>query len=60
MGKSVLGIGMIGAGAISRNHAVAYRCLPNLARLVAVADIDEMRATSAKREYGCQDARAFR
>ena len=54
--QSRLGIGIVGAGVISRNHASAYRCLPHLARLVAVADIDEMRATSAKREYGFQEA----
>jgi predicted dehydrogenase len=55
MARSVLGVGIIGAGGIVRRHAVAYRCLPELARLVAVADIDENRAKAAKREHGFQD-----
>jgi UDP-N-acetyl-2-amino-2-deoxyglucuronate dehydrogenase len=55
MGKSVLGIGVIGAGGIVRRHAVAYRCLPEFARLVAVADVDESRAIAAKREHGFQE-----
>src|SRR5260370_145164 len=55
MGKSVLGVGVIGAGGIVRRHAVAYRCLPEFARLVAVADLDESRANAAKREHGFQE-----
>ena len=38
------GIGVIGAGDISRLHALACRGLPGLAKLVAVADLDGERA----------------
>src|SRR5260370_17809062 len=55
MGKSVLGVGVIGAGGIVSRHAVAYRCLREFARLVAVADLDESRANAAKREHGFQE-----
>jgi len=47
--ESVLGIGIIGAGVIMRRHATAYRCLPELARLVAVADIESGCTIEAKR-----------
>ncbi len=53
--ESVLGVGIIGAGVIMRRHATAYRCLPEFARLVAVADIDQARAIEAKREHGFQE-----
>ena len=52
MPRKLLGIGIIGAGGIVRRHAVAYRCLPELARLVAVADVDKDRANAAKHEHG--------
>ena len=52
MPRKLLAIGIIGAGGIVRRHAVAYRCLPELARLVAVADVDKDRANAAKREHG--------
>jgi predicted dehydrogenase len=55
MGRSVLGVGVIGAGGIVRRHAIAYRCLPEFAKLVAVADIDENRASAAKREHGFRE-----
>jgi len=51
MQRSTLGVGIIGAGIILRRHAIAYRCLPELARLIAVADIDSSRAEAAKREH---------
>ena len=47
-----LGIGIIGAGVIIKRHALAYRCLPELSKLVAVADIDPVCAATAKRVYG--------
>jgi UDP-N-acetyl-2-amino-2-deoxyglucuronate dehydrogenase len=50
-----LGIGIIGAGNIMRTHAVAYRCLPEIARLVAIADLDIKRANAAKREHDCAE-----
>lgn len=50
--QSRLGVGVIGAGAIARNHAEAYRSLPDLADLIAVADIDCNRAEAAKQEHG--------
>jgi len=46
------GIGIIGAGVIIKRHALAYRCLPELAKLVAVADIDSACAAAAQRAYG--------
>jgi UDP-N-acetyl-2-amino-2-deoxyglucuronate dehydrogenase len=58
MQPSILGVGIIGAGGIVRRHADAYRCLPELARLVAVADIDHNRASAAKRAFGFQEAYA--
>jgi predicted dehydrogenase len=51
-----LGIGIIGAGNIIKRHATAYRSLPDLARLVAVADIDLPRAEKARALYGFQQA----
>ena len=56
MMRSVLGVGIIGAGGIVNRHAIAYRSLPQLAKLVAVADIDEKRANRAKKEHGFQHA----
>lgn len=56
MQPSILGVGIIGAGGIVRRHADAYRSLPQLARLVAVADIDYDRAAALKREYRLKDA----
>ncbi len=58
MQPSVLGVGIIGAGVILPNHALAYRSLPELARLIAVADIDQGRASAAKREHGFQHSYA--
>lgn len=55
MSQSVLGVGIIGAGVVFANHALAYRSLPEFARLVGVADIDRARAAAAKREHGFQD-----
>ncbi|MCH7721017.1 MAG: Gfo/Idh/MocA family oxidoreductase [Planctomycetes bacterium] len=61
MAGQTLGIGVIGAGQIVRRHALAYRALPNLARLVAVADLDPKRAQDAKERYrfaaACADHR---
>jgi predicted dehydrogenase len=56
MGRTRLGIGIIGAGGIVRRHAVAYRSLPEIARLIAVADVEANRADAAKREHGFQEA----
>lgn len=51
-----LGIGIIGAGAIVKRHVIAYQSLPQLSRLVAVADVDVKRANDAKDAYGFLDA----
>lgn len=55
------GVGVIGAGAILRRHALACLSLPEHARLAAVADIDRERAEAGRRLYGfaaaCQDYR---
>ncbi len=48
-----LGIGIIGAGGISHSHLLAYRSKTNrdLARVVAIADIDEARAKEQAQQY---------
>ena len=56
MGEPILGVGIIGAGVVFPGHAMAYRCLPESARLVGVADIDTARGGAAKREHGFQEA----
>ncbi len=52
MEHRALGIGIIGAGHIIRRHALAYRSLPQLARLLAVADLDGKRARAARQRFG--------
>lgn len=52
----MLGIGIVGAGVIIKRHALAYRCLPELSKLVAVADIDPACAAAAKQTYGFPDS----
>ncbi|HEX5479967.1 MAG TPA: Gfo/Idh/MocA family oxidoreductase [Dehalococcoidia bacterium] len=49
----VLGIGVIGAGGISHSHLLAYRGSANrdLARVVAIADVDEERANAQAKQY---------
>lgn len=54
MDSHPLGIGIIGAGQIIKRHALAYRSLPDLARLVAVAEIDPKRAEEAKKRFRFQ------
>lgn len=49
------GVGIIGAGVIIKRHALAYRCLPEISKLVGVADIDPGCAAAAKRVYGFPD-----
>jgi predicted dehydrogenase len=48
-----IGIGVIGAGDISHSHLLAYRSRANrdLARVVAIADVDEARATAQATTY---------
>jgi predicted dehydrogenase len=52
MGERI-GIGIIGAGGISHSHLLAYRSRMNLdlARVVAIADIDEGRAKEQAAQY---------
>ncbi len=50
------GIGVIGAGHIIQRHASAYRALPQLARLIGVADIDPKRAAAAKDRFKFAEA----
>jgi len=45
--------GVVGVGAMGRNHARLYSQLPGVA-LVGVADADEALATSIARQYDCQ------
>ena len=51
-----IGIGIIGAGGISRAHARAYLQIPDEARIVGVADILEDRAQAAAQEWGAKYA----
>jgi predicted dehydrogenase len=51
-----LGIGIIGAGGISRAHAEGYQKLGERAKLVAVADIDAARASQAAKTWGAEHA----
>ena len=48
-----MGIGVIGAGDISHSHLLAYRSRANreLARVVAIADVDEARAKAQAATY---------
>jgi predicted dehydrogenase len=52
MSAEPLGVGIIGAGQIVKRHALAYRALPGLGRLIAVADVDPKRAADAKERFG--------
>ena len=56
MAQRSLGVGLIGAGHIVKEHATAYRSLGHAARLVAVADIDPNRAKAAKDRFGFEHA----
>ena len=51
-----IGIGIIGAGGISRAHARGYLQIPDEARIVGVADILEERARAAAQEWGAECA----
>jgi predicted dehydrogenase len=47
-----LGVGVIGAGGVSRLHSLALCALPELARPVAVADLDAGRREQTRQLYG--------
>ena len=51
-----LGIGIIGAGGISRAHAEGYQALGDRVRIAAVADIDAERAADAAARWGAAHA----
>ncbi|MEX2245422.1 MAG: Gfo/Idh/MocA family oxidoreductase [Dehalococcoidia bacterium] len=53
IGIGPIRIGVIGAGGISHSHLIAYRSRTNrdLARVVAIADIDEARAQEQAKTY---------
>lgn len=48
-----LRVGVIGVGAMGRNHARIYSQLPGV-KLVAIADVDEALAISIAQSYGCK------
>lgn len=48
-----VGVGIIGAGGISREHLRAYQAWPEQCRVVAVADVVEQRARDLARQAGC-------
>lgn len=51
MNRVVYGAGIIGAGAIFKQHARAYSQLQSRARLVALADVDAPRARNAAGDF---------
>lgn len=48
----VVGVGIVGAGGISRAHIHGYQSFPEACRIVAVADVDGARAKSAAEAIG--------
>ncbi|MHB0875432.1 MAG: Gfo/Idh/MocA family protein [Anaerolineae bacterium] len=59
MSTRALGVAIVGAGMMGRNHARAWAAVPE-ARLVAVADIDRGRAESLAGDYGALALSDFR
>jgi UDP-N-acetylglucosamine 3-dehydrogenase len=51
--RSKLSVGVIGVGAMGKNHARLYSELPNV-ELIGVADVNEILATSIAQTYGCK------
>jgi UDP-N-acetyl-2-amino-2-deoxyglucuronate dehydrogenase len=51
MMKTEIGIGIVGAGRIFEQHAIACSALTGRARLLAVSDIDENQMQKATRQY---------
>jgi predicted dehydrogenase len=51
-----IGIGIIGAGAVSRLHAAGYNKIASAAKIVAFADLDKSLAESQARQYGVSRA----
>ena len=54
--SGMIGIGVVGAGGIAHSHLLAYRSRTNrdLAKAVAIADIDESRARAMAETYGIE------
>ena len=51
--RKLVRVGVIGVGAMGRNHVRIYSQLPKV-DLIAVADVDEKLAASVAREYDCK------
>jgi len=51
-GNKVSGVGLIGAGRVSRDHVYAIKNIPGL-QLIGVADLDESRRTEFAQRYHC-------
>lgn len=51
-GSKVSGVGIIGAGRVSRDHVYAVKNIPGL-QLIGVADTDESRATGFAQQHQC-------
>jgi len=51
--RKPLRVGVIGVGAMGRNHARVYSQLPDV-KLVGIADVDESLAVSIAQNYGCK------
>ena len=54
--RASIGVGIIGAGAISEAHAAAYRSAGRRASLVGIADYDRARALEIQRKFGVVQA----
>lgn len=57
-GGPTVGVGIVGAGGISRAHVHAYQSFPGECRIVAVADVDADRARAAAGAIG-EDVAAY-
>lgn len=59
--NDIVGVGIVGTGAIFRDHFVGCQSLPALCRVVGIAEVDERRRTAATERYfipfACEDYR---
>ena len=53
---STLGIGIIGAGGIARQHGIAWSTFPDRATITAIADVSSERAESFANQFHCENA----
>lgn len=56
---SRLGIGIIGAGGIARQHGIAWNAYPQRAQITAIADVSSERTESFKSQFGTDSAALY-